>query len=259
MDERKAFSFYRSYYEASKDLPTKEDQADFLMAICSYIFDGVEPEITGVASAMFKLAKPNLDTSIKRASVGQMGGKSKANAKQNDSKPEANAKQNDSKPEAKDKQTESNDEANPKRYMINDYMINDYMINDKEKINKKEKPAKHQHGKYKNVLLTDDELEELKKEFPVDWQERIERVSEYCASKGRAYKNYLATIRAWARKDGDAKPPKKESLEEMGARINAEVEKRRAEGKSKTMEQIKAEVEEKMRREGKLNGTGNIT
>ena len=131
--ERKAFSFYRSYYEASKDLPTKEDQADFLMAICSYIFDGVEPEITGVASAMFKLAKPNLDTSIKRASVGQTGGKSKANAKQNGSKPEAN-----------DKQTASNDEANPKRYMINDYMINDYMINDqvindKEKINKKEK------------------------------------------------------------------------------------------------------------------------
>ena len=142
--ERKAFSFYRSYYEASKDLPTKEDQADFLMAICSYIFDGVEPEITGVASAMFKLAKPNLDTSIKRASVGQTGGKSKANAKQNDSKPEANAKQNGSKPEANDKQTASNDEANPKRYMINDYMINDYMINDqvindKEKINKKEK------------------------------------------------------------------------------------------------------------------------
>ena len=190
MDERKAFSFYRSYYEASKDLPTKEDQADFLMAICSYIFDGVEPEITGVASAMFKLAKPNLDTSIKRASVGQMGGKSKANAKQNGSKPEAN-----------DKQTESNDEANPKRYMINDYMINDQVINDKEKINKKEKPQRHKYGQYHNVMLSDDEMEKLKVEFPVDWEERIERVSEYCASKGATYKNYLATIRNWARKE----------------------------------------------------------
>ena len=188
--ERKAFSFYRSYYEASKDLPTKEDQADFLMAICSYIFDGVEPEITGVASAMFKLAKPNLDTSIKRASVGQMGGKSKANAKQNDSKPEAN-----------DKQTESNDEANPKRYMINDYMINDQVINEKEKIDKKEKPQRHKYGQYHNVMLSDDEMEKLKVEFPVDWEERIERVSEYCASKGATYKNYLATIRNWARKE----------------------------------------------------------
>lgn len=130
MDERKAFSFYRSYYEAAKDLPTKEDQADFLMAICSYIFDGVDPEIQGVASAMFKLAKPNLDTSVKRANAGQIGGSN--NKKQN--KTEANKKQNESKIEANEKQSESQVEA------INDYMINDYMINDKkEKTNKKEK------------------------------------------------------------------------------------------------------------------------
>lgn len=200
MDERKAFSFYRSYYEAAKDLPTKEDQADFLMAICSYIFDGVDPEIQGVASAMFKLAKPNLDTSVKRANAGQIGGSN--NKKQNKTK--ASEKQNESKIEANEKQTASNDEATPKRYMINDNMINDNMINDindKEKINKKEKPQKHKYGQYQNVLLSDDELEELKKEFPVDWEERIERVSEYCASKGATYKNYLATIRNWARKE----------------------------------------------------------
>lgn len=187
--ERKAFSFYRSYYEASKDLP-REAQADFLMAICAYIFDGVEPDLQGVASAMFKLAKPTLDTSIKRASAGQTGGKSKANAKQNESKTEANAKQ-----------TASNDEANPKRYMINDYMINDQMINDKEKIDKKEKPQRHKHGQYKNVLLSDDEIEKLKTEFPLDWQDRIERVSEYVASTGKHYSNFLAVIRAWAKKD----------------------------------------------------------
>ena len=83
MDERKAFSFYRSYYEASKDLPTKEDQADFLMAICSYIFDGVEPKISGVASAMFKLAKPNLEMSVKRANAGQIGGNKNKRQKTN--------------------------------------------------------------------------------------------------------------------------------------------------------------------------------
>lgn len=187
--ERKAFSFYRSYYEASKDLP-REAQADFLMAICAYIFDGVEPDLQGVASAMFKLAKPTLDTSIKRASAGQTGGKSKANSKQADSKPEANQKQ-----------TASNDEATCKRYMINDYMINDQVINDKEKINKKEKPQRHKYGQYKNVLLSDDEVEKLKTEFPLDWQDRIERVSEYVASTGKKYSNFLAVIRAWAKKD----------------------------------------------------------
>ena len=162
------------------------------MAICSYIFDGEEPELHGVASAMFKLAKPNLDTSVKRANAGQIGGSN--NKKQNKTK--ASEKQNESKIEANEKQTASNDEATPKRYMINDNMIND-----KEKINKKEKPQKHKYGQYQNVLLSDDELEELKKEFPVDWEERIERVSEYCASKGATYKNYLATIRNWARKE----------------------------------------------------------
>lgn len=187
--ERKAFSFYRSYYEASKDLP-REAQADFLMAICAYIFDGVKPDLQGVASAMFKLAKPTLDTSIKRAFAGQTGGKLKANAKQTDSKPEAN-----------DKQTDGNDETTVKRYMINDYMINDQVINDKEKIYKKEKPQRHKYGQYKNVLLSDDELEKLKTEFPLDWQDRIERVSEYVASTGKKYSNFLAVIRAWAKKD----------------------------------------------------------
>ena len=75
-------------------------------------------------------------------------------------------------------------------------------IKEKYKNKTKNKGAnRHKHGQYNNVLLSDDELKKLKDEFPSDWQERIERVSEYCASKGRAYKNYLATIRAWARKD----------------------------------------------------------
>ena len=75
------------------------------------------------------------------------------------------------------------------------------MINDKEKIDKKEKPQRHKHGQYKNVLLSDDEIEKLKTEFPLDWQDRIERVSEYVASTGKHYSNFLAVIRAWAKKD----------------------------------------------------------
>lgn len=65
---------------------------------------------------------------------------------------------------------------------------------------KPKKPVKHKHGEYANVLLTDDELEKLKGEYP-DWQERIERLSAYMASTGKPYKNHLATIRNWARKD----------------------------------------------------------
>ena len=59
---------------------------------------------------------------------------------------------------------------------------------------------RHQYGAYKNVLLTDDEYEKLKKEF-ADYEQRIERLSEYMASTGKTYKSHLATIRSWARRD----------------------------------------------------------
>lgn len=67
------------------------------------------------------------------------------------------------------------------------------------------KPVKHKHGEYNNVLLTDEELDKLKAEYP-DWQERIERLSSYVASTGKAYKSHYATIRNWARKDQVAQP-----------------------------------------------------
>ena len=65
------------------------------------------------------------------------------------------------------------------------------------------KPTRHKYGFYKNVLLSDEELEKLKAEFPTDWADRIERLSDYIESKGAKYKNHLATIRMWARKDGE--------------------------------------------------------
>jgi MoaA/NifB/PqqE/SkfB family radical SAM enzyme len=64
----------------------------------------------------------------------------------------------------------------------------------------KTKEIRHKHGEYNNVLLTDEQLQKLKNEF-ADWQQRIERLSEYMASTGKSYKNHLATIRAWARKE----------------------------------------------------------
>lgn len=63
------------------------------------------------------------------------------------------------------------------------------------------KPTRHKYGFYKNVLLTDEDYLKLQEEFPHDYSDRIERLSEYIASSGKSYKNHLATIRNWARKD----------------------------------------------------------
>ena len=81
---------------------------------------------------------------------------------------------------------------------------------------REEKPVKHRYGEYNNVLLSDDEMEKLKAEFPNDWQERIDNLSRGIASHGYKYKNHLATIRNWARRDEARKPsPKQGSAEEL--------------------------------------------
>lgn len=62
-------------------------------------------------------------------------------------------------------------------------------------------PVKHKYGEYKNVLLTDEEYAKLQQLFPQDLPARIDRLSEYMASKGARYKSHYATIRAWASRD----------------------------------------------------------
>ena len=91
--ERGQFTFYRSYYEAIKTIPKKEREA-VLMAIIAYALDGIEPELSGVGSAIYLLVKPTLDAGRKRAESGKQGGsKSGAERKQKASKTEAKAKQ----------------------------------------------------------------------------------------------------------------------------------------------------------------------
>lgn len=70
---------------------------------------------------------------------------------------------------------------------------------------KPQKPARHKYGFYQNVLLSDEEYAKLTEEFPHDYSDRIERLSEYIALTGKSYKNHLATIRSWARKDAEKK------------------------------------------------------
>lgn len=79
---------------------------------------------------------------------------------------------------------------------------------------KKPKETRHKYGEYNNVLLSDDDLAKLQEEFPTDYTSRIENLSSYMASTGKTYKNHLATIRNWARKDAErrcaVKAPTKE-------------------------------------------------
>lgn len=75
------------------------------------------------------------------------------------------------------------------------------------------KSTRHKYGQYQNVLLTDEDYEKLKLEFPHDYSDRIERLSAYMASTGKKYKNHLATIRNWSRNDRPHSRDERNSVE----------------------------------------------
>ena len=80
---------------------------------------------------------------------------------------------------------------------------------EKERELKPGRAAPAAYGRYKNVILTDTELSELKAELPDKWEYYIDRLSGYIASTGRKYKNHAATIRRWTADDTAKAAPKK--------------------------------------------------
>lgn len=58
---------------------------------------------------------------------------------------------------------------------------------------------KKAHGSYKNIMLTDSELEDIKKRGS---EYMIEKMSAYLVSSGKTYKNHKATIDLWLQKEG---------------------------------------------------------
>ena len=71
--------------------------------------------------------------------------------------------------------------------------------------------TKTPRGQFGNVMLSDQELEEWKKERPSDWEPRIQHLDDYLQDnprkkKAAAYRDHLKKLREWARQD-DNKPP----------------------------------------------------
>ena len=107
--ERKQFTFYRSYLDAIRRLPKKE-QGNIVLAICNYALDETIPSaLSPIADTVFTLVKPTLDASRRKAEAGNCGGKTKAIQKQSVSKTQANVKQTVSEKE-KEKEKEKEGE-----------------------------------------------------------------------------------------------------------------------------------------------------
>ena len=193
MDYLKIFTSFAESIEPLSDA----ECGRLFRAMLKYAESGAAPEFNGNERFLWPTAKQHIDHEAayldKKRAAGSIGGKHRqANA--------STAKQTEAKPSHKDKEKEKDNISLP--------TVEIYAR------------EKHKYGTYKNVLLTDEELEKLKAEFP-DWQDRIERVSEYVAKTGKGYKNYLAVIRSWARKDEEKKPAGKDETSWMKEFLHA--------------------------------------
>ena len=230
-----------SFYEAMQVLPDRE-RLQLYDGICAYTLEGILPEnLSPVAMSMFILMKPNIDSSAKKYSAsvtnGKKGGRKAQNQNENqEEKPSenqsANQQQKPSENQSanqKDKPSENQSADQKEKPSENhDYDLDldldsdldlDYdSDSDSEKdflptadeppvSPPKKKGIKHKYGEYKNVLLSEEELERLQEELP-DWRNMIERLSEYIASSGKKYKSHYATLRSWHRREPKSnKPP----------------------------------------------------
>jgi hypothetical protein len=71
-----SFVFYRSYFEAIKDLDLM-DKVEMYEAIADYSLDDIEPNFNGIKLVMWKLIKPQIDSNKVKRNGGKLGGRPK--------------------------------------------------------------------------------------------------------------------------------------------------------------------------------------
>ena len=92
--ERQSFIFYKSFYEAIKELPS-ENQLEIYTAIYEKEFYNNEIELKGISKSIYTLILPQLEANNKRYENGKKGGapKGNRNASKNNQK-QSNINQN---------------------------------------------------------------------------------------------------------------------------------------------------------------------
>ena len=85
--ERKQFTWYRSYYDALKELPAEEFRY-IVLAVCAYALDGEETELSGVARAIFTLIRPTLEVGRSKAENRSRTEQTSISAEQTGNRPE---------------------------------------------------------------------------------------------------------------------------------------------------------------------------
>jgi hypothetical protein len=183
---RDNFIFYRSFYEAIKDLP-RDIQGDVYTAIMEYSLNGITTEnLKPVARSIFILMKPVLDANNQRYENGKKGGR-RAKTETKD-KPDKN-------------QTETKDKPNKEEDVDNDNDLPPLPPTGGSESGSDKETWKTDFEVYKSELR--DAFREISKN--ADWirqQERLNPNIDIMLSIEKACVNYWATEAGWKKKKG---------------------------------------------------------
>lgn len=132
---RESVVFYRSFYEAVKNLPPEEFKRS-VQSIMEYGLNGIEPETDGIERTVFLLTKPQIDANNRRYKNGKKGG---AKSSQEGTKEEPNDNQEEGKEEPNDNQEGTKAEPNGNQTGGKEEPKDKDKDKDKEKDKEKEK------------------------------------------------------------------------------------------------------------------------
>ena len=192
---RDSFIFYRSFYEAIKDLP-RDIQGEIYTAIMEYSLYGKETDnLKPVARSIFTLIKPQIDVNNKRFDNGCKGGRPLK--KETKEKPINNQQETKEKPN--------------KNYNVND---NNNDNKESTNVDKKERPPKSDYERFNewlkehtpNVLklqrqITEEEFLKLKKKYSYDQIVDILQSMENYKDAPKKYTSVYLTFLKWAKKE----------------------------------------------------------
>ncbi len=176
---RDSIVFYRSFYEALKDLPPEQFK-ESVKVIMEYGLNDKEPETEGIEKTIFLLTKPQIDANNKRYQNGTKGGRKSKSSKPNDN-------QSVTKPKPKHNQTITKAEPN-----VNDNVN----VNDNDNVNDNtsapdDADASPYAGQFQlndgtYYKITENDVETFQQLYPgIDVRQELRNVEAWCMSNSK--------------------------------------------------------------------------
>jgi flagellar biosynthesis GTPase FlhF len=214
MTDKKSFVLYTEYYEQIKKLNPNQ-KAELLDAIFRYAETGEVIEFSDItAEITFGFIRQQMERNDEKYKERKV-----RNAKYYENKKNA---ENNFKTNSENSETEKNFKKNSeteKSFKTNSDSDNDNdndnvndNVNENENVNDNDRKSdsasqhsrskKSAYGKWKNVLLTDDEYRELIQDYGSQAVEvYIIKLDEYIETTGKKYRNHCAVIQKWLEED----------------------------------------------------------